>query len=247
MADTTTTYLDIVKPELASSRDTWGVKLNQGLDKIDAVFADDGSGTSVGLCVGADKVLDATDGSVQLGKSNWSIDGVAIAVTADELNILSGGIAAVGSLLMPVGFTFETTNSANPSTYYGFGTWELYGAGKVVAGYLAGDSAFGTAGSTGGSKDAVLVSHTHTATSIATITDPGHYHTLSNSLRPPGGYAAGGDTIQMQGSTPQSGNTSTQTTGITATVSTEVSVDGVSATNANLQPYVVMYRWRRTL
>ena len=84
-----------------------------------------------------------------------------------------------------------------------------------------------TVGTTGGSADAVVVSHTHTAT----VTDPGHSHTVPNSpfVNGSGGTYASGSYITY--GTP---TTSTSTTGISVANSTT----GVSPTNANLPPYL---------
>jgi len=85
----------------------------------------------------------------------------------------------------------------------------------------------GTLTKTGGSKDAILVSHTHTAT----VTDPGHNHTI------PSGNNDGSDT-RTDTSNNNTGTISTNsaTTGITVANSTE----GVSGNNANLPPYFAL-------
>jgi hypothetical protein len=144
-------------------------------------------------------------------------------------------VQAAIALLYPVGSIYTNASvSTNPATLLGFGTWTAFGAGRVMVGFDAGNALFDTAEETGGSADAITVSHTHTAT----VTDPGHLHTYE---RPSIGAAASGGGSNSIFNYP-SANTSTATTGITVSNSTT----GSSGTDANYQPYITVYMWKRT-
>ena len=141
--------------------------------------------------------------------------------------------------MYPVGSIYiNAASTSNPSALMGFGTWVEFGAGRVLIGQNASDAAFDTLEETGGSKDAVVVSHNHTASS--TVYDPGHSHAVT-------AYTVGGN-LFLQPSGQVSSNTSLQTggsyTGIS--VGTSIGVTGSSGTNANLQPYIVVKMWKRT-
>jgi hypothetical protein len=139
--------------------------------------------------------------------------------------------------LYPIGSIYTSTVSTNPNTLFGFGTWVAYGEGRVLIG--ASGSGLYIAGNTGGSADAVVVSHTHTAT----VTDPGHIHDFPNCKSAQSGFDNGGaSALDAVNERDPSLTTNTSTTGITVANSTT----GVSGTNANLQPYVVVYMWHRT-
>ena len=138
----------------------------------------------------------------------------------------------IKSALFPVGVIYTATVSTNPATLIGFGTWTAFGAGRVLIGNGGGF----TAGATGGSADAIVVSHTHTGT---TAGSGSHSHSI------PGFYTAGGtanDGMYVNASsTPLVTDTVANHTHTFTTDST-----GASSTNANLQPYIVVYMWQRT-
>lgn len=143
-------------------------------------------------------------------------------------------VQAALQALHPVGSIYiNATNATNPGTLLGFGTWVAFGAGRVPVGFDSGNPLFDSAEETGGSADAIVVSHTHT------LTDPGHNHTTTIPT------SATGNSRQALYSTDNAGTTATITSS-TATTGISVNTAGSSGTNANYQPYITVYMWKRT-
>jgi hypothetical protein len=152
-----------------------------------------------------------------------------LATTAFVQATLLASVYPVGSIYINAGVT------TNPATLLGFGTWTAFGAGRVMIGLNGSDALFDTLEETGGSKDAVVVSHTHTAT----VTDPGHTHAMGKIL---GGDGVYNFRLEAGLTVLTNPNTAPATTGITVVNSTT----GSSGTNANLQPYITVAMWKRT-
>jgi len=149
-----------------------------------------------------------------------NVAGVLTTIPSTTPSVPSGCIliwsGSVGSI--PSGFVLCDGNNGTPDLRNSF----ILGAGNSY-----------TVGQTGGSADAIVVSHTHTAT----VTDPGHNHTYS-ALIVIGGATGGGGS----GASGSTGTTSTASTGISVANSTT----GTSGTNANLPPYYALAYIQKT-
>jgi len=143
-------------------------------------------------------------------------------------------VQAAMAALHPVGSIYiNATNNTNPGTLFGFGTWSAFGAGRVPVGFDSGNVLFDTAEKTGGSANSTLPSHTHT------LNDSGHFHDVTGFLgSASAGQGGGGDPGQRLSSN-VTVSTTTVTTGIT------VASTGSSATNANYQPFITVFMWKR--
>jgi microcystin-dependent protein len=152
-------------------------------------------------------------------------DSTRLATTAFVRNIIPTGLIVMwsGSVAsIPDGWLLCDGTNGTPDLRNRF----IVGAGDTYA-----------VAATGGSADAIVVSHTHTATT--SITDPGHTHTFTargddGTLQGLGYGVVGYDVDIGAGA----GGMASATTGITA--ATTVNSQGSSATNANLPPYYAL-------
>ena len=78
MADTFTTTLSLTKPEVGASADTWGTKLNDNLDDIDALFS---AGPVLKVANGGTAATTASGARTSLGLGN---DGYAGCVCGSD-------------------------------------------------------------------------------------------------------------------------------------------------------------------
>lgn len=152
----------------------------------------------------------------------------AVATTAFVQTALQA-VYPVGSIYINAGVT------TNPGTLLGFGTWTAFGAGRVMVGLNGSDTLFDALEETGGSKDATVVSHTHTMAGAGA-----HAHEL------PGELVQG--TTNTSPSAITDNNTRPQSSVTDPVFDHTHTIDstGSSGTNANLQPYITVAMWKRT-
>jgi len=148
-----------------------------------------------------------------------------LATTAYTTSAIAAGAtlitaAAVNVLVYPVGAIFTTVTEYTTSAIaalIGVGTWEAFGAGRVLVGFDSSDADFNEVAETGGAK-------THTLTEAEM---PAHTHYSGWRL-------GGGDgSAPFYGTSHEGGQINTGSA-------------GSSAAHNNVQPYIVVYFWKRT-
>jgi hypothetical protein len=147
----------------------------------------------------------------------------------------------------PVGSLYWSSNSTNPGKLFG-GTWVQIKDKFILA---AGDK-YGN-GTTGGSADAVVVSHTHSIPKLSgTATGGNHRHDTTinvwtqntgyGSINPTESGGANKANVTVQNIVGYSGS-------LTMSVTTDASTtgsQGVSGAGKNMPPYETYYCWKRT-
>ncbi len=198
-----------------------------------SVAADGQTPITGNLQMGGNKITGMADGTTATDAATYGQVAAVNSVVTGTIQMWPTTSAPTGYLLCAGSAVSRTTYAALFAvigTTFGVGdgstTFNLpnyadrmpIGSGTIAA----------TIGATGGSKDAIVVSHTHT------VTDPGHAHshTLENNNCIGGSGGSSGWAING-GPTGSSNNaTASASTGISITSS------GSSGTNANLPPYL---------
>lgn len=126
------------------------------------------------------------------------------------------------SAAYPVGSVYmNVSDGTNPATLLGFGTWAALAEGRVLIGAGEGDTLTArTAGDTGGAE-------THT---LSTTEMPAHTHSYPSITN--GAYGSGAKNVPY----PSPGDNSTTTSSST----------GGGGAHNNMQPFLVVYMWKRT-
>ena len=202
-----------------------------------------------------------TDSDVDLGTTAKRFKDAYVDTLTTTGNVTVGGTlsgtlaASVLGAVYPVGSVYiNATSSTNPGTLLGFGTWVAFGAGRVPVGINGSDTDFDTAEETGGGK-------THT---LAEANLPAHKHflfanhsmdgTAASHFVRKSGSAVNSDGInksasleyyQSSGSDDFKYSMAYDTNNAAPTVHPSSSTGSGDAVS-HMNPYIVVYMWKRT-
>ncbi len=229
-------------------------------------FDANGTGNSISNIENADisataaiafsKMANLTASKALQSDSNGDVS--ASGVTNTELGYVSGVTSAIQTQLdtlttavntkttlaavYPVGSIYiNATNSTNPSSLLGFGTWVAFGAGRVPIGIDSSDTDFDTAEETGGSK-------THT---LSESEMPAHRHFLFREVSV-GNIGDTGSTLSAAHHYTNAGEERYRIRKSSSTnqfLEPDVTLSGQTGSGSahnNVQPYIVVYMWKRT-
>jgi hypothetical protein len=156
--------------------------------------------------------------NTQIATTAFATAAAAAAFPAGGIIMWSGSVASI-----PSGWALCNGSNGTPDLRNRF----VVGAGSTYA-----------VAATGGSTDAIVVSHTHSA--VSTVTDPGHDHTGYSNLNLfyDGGGGRPNDAPNGRATSGREWSTLNEFTGVS--VSTSISTTGSSGTNANLPPYYAL-------
>jgi len=165
--------------------------------------------------------------------------------SATDIDITGGSISESTNVVevlkkvYPVGCIYTSTVSTNPNTLFGFGTWSEYGQGRVLVGKSA-EAEFDTAGKTGGLKEN-RQGFPWVGMNSSKFQDSGASYTASVLGDLNTWLTGGGSSTTSKSTAVRNVGGDIRTNGTTAT-----EVTHYRYTTPNLQPYIVVYFWKRT-
>lgn len=150
-----------------------------------------------------------------------------------------------------VGKLILDTKNINPATYLGFGTWTLWGAGRVPVGVDTTDTKFNTVEKTGGSNS-VSIAHTHTVSGSTaghtlTVSEiPAHKHRTRNIKGAAGGSTWSITTAGYSSSELNGDNIENTGGGQAHSHSVNLTSGSAGGSVSTVQEYITCYIWKRT-
>lgn len=187
------------------------------------------------------QVIGTENGAVELYHDNSKkLETTSAGATVSGDLAVSGSITAGGTNIIqnayPVGSIYMNVNSTNPNTLLGFGSWARFGEGRMLISQNSSDSDFDSGEETGGAKThtlsvANLAAHEHFTLADLRVTSDNNTSSTFVARSSNGGFGNHDYTLC---------NTSTS-----ATVGRTSSTGSGSAVT-HMNPYIVVYMWKRT-